>query len=270
MTVYKSFADLATALGPVMPSTKEIESEYGPAIDPIPTQPEGPKVWKRYELPEESVDDYGDAFWSKWKADFAAWLTAGASFFDFDERSQFDPIQFVDKVLQGLERMRDTAEDAGHQTKEAMLEFDRMDNGTEIDIERYRMLDNRLKMLRLKYRRANKAFEAGMVARNRVVGQAMSGPSGLKNVDPYMSLERLAGVHRTKVERQKREFRAMLAAEKLLGLSPEELRERQNRAKARLLDTTIENLSRNGIDSDDGRGGGRAKQADRGYATSPK
>ena len=266
MTIYKSFADLATMFGPVIPSTKEIEAEYGPAIDPIPApQPEGPKVWVRYTLPEENVDDYGEDFWRKWKQDFASWLVAGSTFFDFDERSQFDPIQFIDKVLQGLERMRDTAEDAGKQTKEAMAEFDRMNNGTEIDIERYRMLKNRLDMLRLKYRRTNKAFEAGMVARERCVGQ-----SGLKTVDPYMSLERLAGLQRSKVERQRREFQRMLAAEKLLGLTPEQLRERQNRAKAQLLDTTMANLAHNGIDSDDGAGGGRAKQADRGYATSPK
>ena len=257
-TIYKSFADLATAIGPVMPTTKEIEGEYGPAIDPIPSTPEGPRVFKRYELPEESPEDFSDQFWKKWSSDFANWLTAGASFFDFDERSQFDPIQFVDKVLQGLERWRDTTEDAGHQTSEEIKSFDRMDNGTEIDIERLRRLITRKELLGIKWQKANRAFKAGLVARHRVVGQAMSGPNGLKNVDEYMSLERLAGVHRTKRERERRDFAAMKAAEKLLGMTPTQLREHQNRTRLRLLDSTLANMA-NGIDADDGNGAGRFK-----------
>jgi len=257
MATYKSFADLATVLGPVMPSTKEIEAEYGPAIEPLPTQPEGPKVWKRYVLPEQDPSDYSESFWLKWTSDFTNWLMAGATFFDFDERSQYDPIQFVDKVLQGIERMRDTAEDAGKQTKQEIAEFDRRDNGTEIDIERYRMLNERLRLLRLKWYRANKAFDAAMGARNRIVSQAMSGPRGLRNVEPYMSMERLAGLQRSKVERQKREFKAMIDAEKLLGLSEAEFRARQNRARQQLLDTTLSTLG--GIDADDGMGAGRGK-----------
>jgi hypothetical protein len=258
MPTYKSFADLATAMGPVMPSTKELEAEYGPAIDPIPTKaPEGPKVWKRYVLPEEDPTDYTDSFWLKWQNDFTNWLASGATFFDFDERSQYDPIQFVDKVAQGIERMRDTCEDAGRHTKAEIAEFDRRDSGTEIDIERYRMLNERLRLLRLKWYRANKAFDAAMGARNRIVSQAMTGHRGLKNVEPYMSMERLAGLQRSKVQREKREFKAMIEAEKLLGLSETEFRARQNRARQQLLDTTMSTLG--GIDADDGNGAGRSK-----------
>ncbi len=102
MTTYKTFADLATHFGPVMPSTKETESEYGPAIDPLPTKAhEGPRVFKRYVLPEQDPEDYTDMWWEKWKSDFTGTLVALASFFDFDERSQFDPIQFVDKACRG-------------------------------------------------------------------------------------------------------------------------------------------------------------------------
>lgn len=256
--IYKSFSDLATAIGPVVPSTKEIMAEYGPAIDPIPIQPEGPRVWKRYTLPETNPEDYSDEWWDKWCKDYTNWLTAGASFWDFDERSQYDPIQFIDKHLQGLERWRDTTADAGQQTKDEIKVFDRIDNGTEIDIERYRMLMERVRLLRLRWSRINRAFKAAMLARHRVVGQAMSGPSGLKKVDEYMSLERLAGQQRLKKERERRDFAAMKAAEKLLGMSPAQLREHQNRTRQRLLDTTLANMA-NGIDADDGIGAGRGK-----------
>jgi hypothetical protein len=252
--IYKSFSDLATAIGPVMPSTKEIVAEYGPAIDSIPPQaPEGPRVFKRYVLPEESPEDYTDEFWRKLKAEQANLFVALCSTLDMDERSQFDPIQLMDKLAQGIERMRDTAEDAGHQTKEEIAAFDRLDSGTEIDIERYRRLQERLRLLRLKWFKANKLFEAAMLARTRLVSQ-----SGMKHVDEYMSLERLAGQRRLKVERERRDFAAMKAAEKLLGMSEKQFREHQSRTRQRLLDTTLGNMA-NGIDADDGKGAGLSK-----------
>lgn len=254
MTTYKTFADLATAIGPVLPTTKETQSEYGPAIDPIPSQaPTGPKVWVRHVLEEQTPEDYGDRYWKDFHADFANWLVAGSLFFEVDERSEYDRIQFIDKVLQGLERMRDTAEDAGHQTKEEIGNFDRLDSGTEIDIERYRSLQERLRLLRRKWFRANKAFEAGLLARSRAISQ-----TGRTTFNEYMSLERLAGQHRLKKERERRDFAAMKAAEKLLGLPEEDFRALKNRMAQRLLDTTLDNLA-GGIDADDGKGAGLAK-----------
>jgi hypothetical protein len=261
MNVYKSFADLATALGPVMQSSRETEAEYGPAIEPRPApSPEGPRIFKRYVLPDEDPADYDDQFWRKWQKEFTACCVALASFFDFDERSQFDPIQFIDKcILQGMERWRDTTEDAGETTKAAIAVWDRKDSGTEIDIEEYRQLHERLRLLRLKWSRTSKALEAGLTARHRVVSQ-----SGLKTIQPYLSLERLASVHRTRREREKRDFAAMKDAEKYLNMSETEYRNR-------LAHNAVPSLYADGVEADTHTGPGlKAVDADKAWIAQRK